>query len=60
MEELRGLTPIDLKPEFSGDEFSELTAPLRTGSQDMITFETRHRRKNGTEYPVKAHRSLLR
>lgn len=52
MDELRQLTPVDIKPEFTADEFQRTVAPLRDGSQQMLSFETIHRRKDGTDYNV--------
>jgi PAS domain S-box-containing protein len=50
MSELAELTPWDLKPNFSRAAFLELVAPLRRGKQQSITFETVHRRKDGSDY----------
>ena len=55
MEELRDLTPLDIKPEYTLEKFLELTEPLRCKKQDKCVFTTVHRRKNGTEYPVEIH-----
>jgi diguanylate cyclase (GGDEF)-like protein/PAS domain S-box-containing protein len=58
MEELKALTPLDLKPEFTKQSFEALVAPLRRGEQDTITFVTTHRRKDGTLYPVEVRLHL--
>ncbi|MGI9429188.1 MAG: PAS domain S-box protein [Bythopirellula sp.] len=58
MEELRGLTPIDLKPEFTRETFEALLRPLRDGDRHKLTFDTVHQRKNGTEYNVEVHLQL--
>jgi PAS domain S-box-containing protein len=58
MEELAALTPIDLKPEFTRAELESMLRPLRSGAQDVVLFQTVHRRKDGTEYPVEAHVQL--
>ncbi|MEO2026610.1 MAG: PAS domain S-box protein [Fuerstiella sp.] len=55
MEELRELTPLDLKPAVSSRKFSQLVSPLREGGGATISFETVHQRKNGTEYPVEVN-----
>lgn len=55
MQELRSLTPIDLKPEISAEQFDELVEPLRRNEREKIDFETVHRRKDGTTYPVEVH-----
>ncbi len=52
MEDLRELTPLDLKPEFTTQQFEDLVAPLRDGTQQTIRFTTNHRRKDGSLYPV--------
>ena len=55
MEELQSLTPLDLKPEFTPDSFLSLIEPLRTGTNDVIIFNTILKRKDGSMYPVEAH-----
>ena len=52
MEELRGLTPWDLKPQYSMEQFIEYVAPLRNGEVPHLLFETVHERKNGSHYDV--------
>ncbi len=59
IEELRGLSPLDLKPEFTPDSFAALLEPLRSGSDEKVEFNTFHRRKDGTEYPVEVHLQLI-
>ncbi|MCA9835792.1 MAG: PAS domain S-box protein [Trueperaceae bacterium] len=58
-QELAELTPLDLKPEFDRKQFETLLLPLRSGEEDYITFETVHRRKDGTNYPVEVHLQLV-
>lgn len=50
--ELRTLTPVDLKPDFSRPSFEALIAPLRSGREEQVSFEATHRRKDGTSYEV--------
>ncbi len=52
MEELQALTPLDIKPDFSREQFVAMLDPLRTGNRDRLLLETRHRRKDGTFYAV--------
>jgi PAS domain S-box-containing protein len=59
MDELQELTPLDLKPDYSSEFFAELTRPLRSGEREQIQFETVHRRKDGTLYPVEVHLQML-
>lgn len=52
IEELRELTAWDLKPEFTREQFRKMVEPLLTGRQRELTFETVHRRKDGSHYNV--------
>ena len=58
-EELSEMTPIDIKPEFDLAEFENLIAPLRSGEESSLRFETVHRRKNGTYYDVSVNLQLM-
>ncbi|MGE0090305.1 MAG: PAS domain S-box protein [Bacteroidales bacterium] len=55
LNELREMTPLDIKPFLTGLQFSELIDPLIKSEKNKIYFETIHRRKDGTEYPVEVH-----
>ncbi len=57
-DELHSLTPLDLKPEFTREAFTKLIEPLRNGESEQIVFQTVHRRKDGTTYPVEVHLQL--
>jgi len=52
VEEMAELTPLDLKPEFTLEQFEDMIAPLRSGEQDHIRLQTIHRRKDGSHYDV--------
>ena len=58
-DELFTLTPPDLKPHDRAS-FEALLRPLRTGEEDVISFETTHRRADGTTYPVRVRLQLSR
>ncbi len=58
MAEMRKLTPLDLKPEFSQESYDQLVLPLREGQQRLLCFNTVHRRKDGSEYHVEVHLQL--
>ena len=58
LDELRKLTPLDLKPEFTPEQFSQLIEPLRNGEKENVVFETVHRRKGGSLYDVEVHIQL--
>lgn len=51
--ELQAMTPLDIKPEYDSARFEALLAPLLEGRRDRVRFETLHRRRDGSEYPVK-------
>ncbi len=57
-EELKNLTPLDLKPEFDLEHFEELLEPLRRGEQEVVSFVTSHKRKDGSLYPVEVRLQL--
>jgi PAS domain S-box-containing protein len=58
MDELREMTPLDLKPDVSDDDFAALIEPLQDGSREAVRFETVHRRKDGSLYPVEVNLQL--
>ncbi|MBI5506496.1 MAG: GAF domain-containing protein, partial [Deltaproteobacteria bacterium] len=58
-DELERLTPLDIKPEFTEEAFRARLQPLRTGAREVLVFDTVHRRKNGSEYPVEVHLQLV-
>jgi len=59
MAELKELTPLDLKTQYTRDAFEKLVAPLRNEERKHIRFETTHRRKDGTEYDVAVTLQLI-
>lgn len=59
-EEIKTLTPTHIKPDLSPDEFSALLQPLHQDRQDLIVFETRHQRKDGSLYPVEVRLQLAK
>jgi diguanylate cyclase (GGDEF)-like protein len=50
---------VDLKFEHTRETFEELIAPLRRREVDMLTFETTHRRQDGSLYPVEVRMQLF-
>lgn len=60
MDELRDITAIDIKPEVGPEKFAALIRPLLQGVTDLATFQTVHRRKDGTTYPVDVKLQLMR
>jgi PAS domain S-box-containing protein len=59
MEELSGMTPVDIKPRLTEAAFRDMIRPLEDGERSLLVFESVHRRKNGTEYPVEVHLQLV-
>jgi PAS domain S-box-containing protein len=55
MEELRGFTAFDIKPEVPEELFREMIRPLLDGDIQVSEFETVHQRKDGTRYDVEVH-----
>ncbi len=55
LQELRQLTPLDLKPEYNHKEFKVLIKPLLSGDKENIIFETIYKRKDGSFYDVEVH-----
>jgi PAS domain S-box-containing protein len=52
MEELRELSPLDIKPSYDLAALEALVEPLRSGKINKLDFETRHKRKDGSFYDV--------
>lgn len=59
MEELSVMTPTDIKPGFSMDAFKTSLRPLFEGKLETMVFEAKHRRKDGSYYPVEVHYQLV-
>jgi len=51
-EEIKQLTDFAIKPDFKELQFREMLAPLRDSSKDSLTYTTRHKRKDGSFFPV--------
>lgn len=58
MEELSRMTPLDLKPSLTSLTCQQLLAPLLDGTKEEMVFESEHRRKDGTLYPVEVHMQM--
>ena len=59
LDEMRRMTPLDIKPEFDEERFQQLVAPLRSGERKKVVFQTIHRRSDGSDYPVEVHLQLV-
>ena len=58
-ETLRQMNPVDIKPEFTWQEFQEVINPLRTGEKKLLIFQTIHQRADQTCYPAEIHLQLI-
>lgn len=58
IDELLRMTPLAIKPDLTAESFLTLSEPLRNGAQSKVAFTSRHRRKDGTNYPVEVHLQL--
>jgi PAS domain S-box-containing protein len=58
LEELKKITPVDIKPEYTEAQFRKLIQPLLDQTQEKLMFEAVHERKDGTTYPVEVHLQL--
>lgn len=59
IEELRKLTPVDIKPDISHQMFDEMIKSMRDGSQESISLEAVHLRKDGSTYDVEIQVQLM-
>ena len=59
MDELQQLTAFYINPEFTEESFRVAIKPLLTGEQERLVFDTIHRRKNSTTYPVEVYLQLI-
>jgi len=50
--ELMNMTPVDIKPEVTEQEFRSMIDPMVSGKQPSMSFETIHQHKDGTKIPV--------
>ncbi|MBO6607498.1 PAS domain S-box protein [Psychroserpens sp.] len=55
LSELQTMTPVDIKPEYNEKEFREQIDILTKDKVHKLEFETLHKRKDGTTYPVNVH-----
>ena len=58
-DQLRTMTPIDLKPEINDASFREIIGPLLRHEKEKHVFYTVHRRADASLYPVEVHLQLV-
>ena len=49
---LDGMTPLSIKPAYNHVTFTALIGPLLNEEQTVVTFETAHRTRDGSDVPV--------
>lgn len=54
-QEIAGLTPLDIQPQFTEQAFKELLLNLENNDALKKIFETQHQRKDGTVYNAEVH-----
>ncbi len=52
MDELRGMTELNLEPNLTHGMFEQRIGPLRRGEKDVVTYEVEHQRKDKSLYPI--------
>lgn len=60
LQELRGMTPFGIKADSARALLNTLLRSLAEGRSEQEVFETHHRRKDGTTYPVEVRLQLVR
>ena len=58
-DEMQSMTPLDIKPEYTYETFEKLIEPLYKEDENQVTFETIHKRKDGSLYPIEANLQLM-
>lgn len=58
LEELTGLTLLEIERGFTRLQFNALLDPLLRGDAPQVTFEAQHQRKDGSRYPVEVRMQL--
>ena len=58
-EEIKEMTPVDIKPDFTVSKFNEFIKPLIDGEVNKLEFETTHERKDKSRYNVEVNLQTL-
>ena len=59
MDQMRTMTPLDIKPEFTLETFQQMLQPLVEHKKSVLIVEALHRRADGSYYPIEAHLQLF-
>jgi PAS domain S-box-containing protein len=60
IEEFKNMTPLDVAPELNKVSLNKILSPLAIGNEKKIVFETIHKRKDGSYYPIEVHLQLIK
>ena len=60
MAELERMTPLEIQSEYNRASYAELIEPLLSGEKNALHFNTVHRRKDHSTYPVEVYLQLMR
>ncbi|MGB0682436.1 MAG: PAS domain-containing sensor histidine kinase [Magnetovibrionaceae bacterium] len=55
MAELKGMTPLDIKPGMDAATLGAILKTLTSGEEETVQFETQHQRKDGSTYLADVH-----
>lgn len=59
LEEMKSLTPVDVKKEYTVKSFQEVIKPLLIKEKEFIVFETIHERKDKSIYNVEVRLQIM-
>lgn len=59
LEEMKNLSAPDIMPEYTESAFQAAVQPLLDRELERLVFETVHRRKDGSNYPVEVYLQLV-
>ncbi|MGE0157589.1 MAG: PAS domain S-box protein, partial [Geobacter sp.] len=59
MEQMRSMTPVEIKPALDEQAFRAMVSPLLSGMQGQLVFQTTHQRADGSCYPVEIQLQLV-
>ncbi|MFP5307773.1 MAG: diguanylate cyclase domain-containing protein, partial [Gammaproteobacteria bacterium] len=59
-EQLARMTPLDMSDELEVETFNNYLASLRSGDKDHLVYRCRHRRSDGSSYPVEVRLNFSR
>ncbi|EMR03974.1 PAS domain S-box protein [Cesiribacter andamanensis] len=57
--ELASLSPLDVNPDYDRLQYKKLFHPLLIGQENSLTYQTTHKRRDGSLYPVEVYLTLF-